>query len=162
MKISRGQLSRSEAHVLFAICIITVLLMTFGPMVYASITGKPISSGNIVPKHGTVEYMEYMERFETEHGRELTVADEMIAIKNGAYMLACPITTLLAICMVFAMVHDLRCWKYERAAYRDGLTIEPPMATKQQMCRVLFYLVFAIPFGCYMWFVMPSMLTPIT
>lgn len=55
MKISRGQLSRNEAYVLFAICIIAVLLMTFGPMVYASITGKPMSSGNVIPKHGTVE-----------------------------------------------------------------------------------------------------------
>lgn len=42
-----------------------------------------------------------------------------------------------------------------------GMDPEPPMKAGIQAIRVLIYLGLALPFGCYMWVVMPRLLIPI-
>lgn len=70
-------------------------------------------------------------------------------------------TSIMAAGTAFAIVHDLRCWANEKALCRMGMNQEPPMKAGTQAIRVLIYLGLALPFGCYMWVVMPRLLIPI-
>lgn len=162
MTLKRGRLSKNEYIALFITCAAVFLLTLLGPTLYLEATGqKTESRADILPKHGTVEYEQFKRNFQAEHGREWTVQDELDAAKNGAYVMIGFITAIMAAGTAFAMVHDLRCWANEKALYRMGMNPEPPMKARTQAIRVLIYLGLALPFGCYMWVVMPRLLIPI-
>lgn len=71
------------------------------------------------------------------------------------------ISTFVTISIAFDLVHDLRCWQYEKNMYNLGITTNKPMSAKIQLQRVMIYMMIITIYGCYMWFILPSMVVPI-
>lgn len=142
MALERGKLTHKENIALAVAAVAVALLYIFGPSVYMAAAGIDADGhATMVPEHGTTEYQEYLAEFEAEHGRPWDVQDQMDATKNGALMIMQIILLEMSACMAFALVHDLRCWAYERRALpRDC------MRAGTQAVRAAIYLVLLAAF----------------
>lgn len=162
MKLERGHLSKGECVAFVITLIATFVAVVFGPSMYLAATGQTSEGhASALPKHGTVEYEKFKKDFEDKYGREWTLQDDLDAARNGAYVMAGVITSLMAAGTLFSLVHDLRCWFNEKALYRTGASRKPPMKPGTQLIRILVYLSLALPFACFMWIVVPRILIPI-
>lgn len=162
MKLERGRLSQGECVAMVITCIAAFFIVTFGPNLYLSVTGQVReNNAQIVPKHGTIEYEQFRQNFQSEYGREWTVQDDLNAMENGAHVMIGIITSIMAACVLFSMVHDLRCWRQEKRMYQSRQTMEPPMCAKTQWIRILIYLSLALPCACYMWIIVPRVVIPL-
>lgn len=162
MKLERSRLTKGECIALAVTIIATFVAVVFGPSMYLAATGQTSEGrASALPKHGTVEYEKFKQDFKAEYGREWTLQDDLNAARNGAYLMAGIITSLMAAGTLFQLVHDLRCWFNEKALYRMGASREPPMKPGTQLIRAMVYLSLALPFACFLWVVVPRLLIPI-
>lgn len=157
MKLTRGSLTRGEQIALVLTIVLTALLYILGPSAYAAVTGtRTESRGHMVPKYGTVQYEKFAADFEAEHGHPWDIQNEMSAARNGALLIGQLVLLLLSIAVTFSLVHDVRCYAYEKKILpRDHMT------AKVQASRVAIYLILLAAFvGAF--FAIPLFTSPVT
>lgn len=157
MKLTRGDLTNGEQTAFVLTILLAAVLYIFGPSIYMTATGaQDDAHGHVIPKHGTVQYEEFMSDFETEHGHPWSVQNEMDAAKNGVLLIGRLVLILICITIVFGLIHDLRCYAYEKKILpRDH------MPAKIQASRVAIYLALLAVFaGAF--FTIPLFVVPVS
>ena len=160
MKENRTERTPSPGVVVGGIAAIAIAAMIL-VAASAAWNSKQDGGGRVVPETGTVEYEEYVQQFEADHGREWTEQDRITAIYNGIHVQIGVIGYLFSIALAYFEIWNWYWYLKDRKAYTKDKTNPEPPSIRHKLAGTAVILAVILCFGGYMWLIAPHLVKPI-